>query len=149
MQEQLNILNQSLNASHQALAELLGACQNQLAAAQAEIEKTKQEAAEQIGEANRKRDEAVELRRKLSRSLRQLMRRCEVVEAAEAIGQKAGKAAVSAIVEAARDLREEIPAQERDPEAAAQRAEYEALVRQQQELAAQLAAKAQLLQQLE
>lgn len=106
------------------------------------------DAAEQVGEANRQRDEAIELRRKLSRAHRQLLRRCEVVEAAEAIGQKAGKAAVSAIVEAARALREQIPEQERDPEGAAERAEYEALIRQQQELAAQLEAKAKLMAEL-
>jgi regulator of replication initiation timing len=148
MQEQLNNLNLSLNSSQQALSELLASCQQQIAAAQAEAEKAKQEAAEQVSEANRKRDEAIELRRKLSRANRQLLRRCEVVEAAEAIGQKAGKAAVSAIVEAARALREQIPEQERDPEGAAERAEYEALVRQQQELAAQLEARAKLMAEL-
>lgn len=68
--------------------------------------------------------------------------------AAEAIGQKAGKEAVSAIVEAARALREQLPESERDPEGAAERAEYEALVRQQQELAAQLEAKAKLMAEL-
>lgn len=148
MQDQINQLNQSLSASQQALSDVLQAAAQQVAEAQAAAEKARQEAAEQVSEANRKRDEAIELRRKLSRAHRQLLRRCEVIEAAEAVGQKAGKAAVSAIVEAARELRELIPESERDPEGAAERAEYEALVRQQQELAAQLEAKAKLMAEL-
>lgn len=89
-----------------------------------------------------------ELRRKITRALTRLLRKIEVIEAAEAIGQKAGKAAVSEVVEAARILREQIPESERDPEGAQERAEYEALVRQQQEIASQLAARAKLLQEI-
>lgn len=148
MQAQLNNLNQALNGYHNALNEVLSTAQAAIQQAQNASEKAQQEAAEQVSQARSERDAERDLRRKISRAQSRLLRKIEVVEAAEAIGQKAGKQAVSAIVEAARELRELIPESERDPEGANDRAEYEALVRQQQELAAQLEAKAKLMAEL-